>query len=371
MRANFIGKNFVNQTNGSESDRKVLEKINAIIERNAVYVTENNQVTGIVELISLLSGTRFLESVNKFENFSILYFLGVYAVASNVEHSCMPNCHFLYDKRNGFKLTVRAARDIVKGEHITTCYSNILWGTQMRQSQLRNIKYFSCQCPRCQDPTELDTDFSSLKCIGIEGITCDGFQIPINPLDESLLEWECIKCPARVNGTEVTDLMKRMNDEIDHTIETEATVPAIQSLMEKLSTFLHPNHYHMFTLKHTLIQLYGNHRDYAIETMDECFLRRKLNYCDDLMKIVKKLDPWNIRLSIYMAVILHEKFKAIAEMHRRQLNNVAYTAVDGINCLERAMIVLANEQDTMQGRILMKNFSKTFEEIKSGFSIKY
>lgn len=271
----------------------------------------------------------------------------------------MPNCHFLFDKSNGFKLTVRAARDITRGEHVTTCYSNILWGTQVRQRQLRNMKYFSCYCPRCADPTELNTHLSSLKCIGMDGIACDGIQIPVKPLDAELTEWACNKCPARVNGTEITDLMTRMSDEIDHTIQTQATVPAIESLMDKLSTFLHPNHYHMFTMKHTLIQLYGNHRDYAIETMDECLLMRKLKYCGDLMDIVMLLDPHNIRLSIYTAVVLYEKFNAIVEMRRRQLNNVPCTLMDAVQCLERAEIVLVNELDTMQGKQLSRKIGET------------
>lgn len=291
---------------------------------------------------------------------------GLYAIGCIVEHSCMPNCHFLFDKRNGFKLTVRAARDIMKGEHIATCYSNILWGTQVRRRQLKTMKYFSCFCQRCSDPTELGTHFSSLKCIGLDdGTPCDGIQVPMKPLDNELNEWTCNKCPARVNGAEITDLMTKMSDEIDHTMAKEATVPAIESLMEKLSTFLHPNHYHMFTLKHTLIQLYGNHRDYPIETMNECFLKRKLRFCDDLMEIVMLLDPHNIRLAIYTAVILYEKFNAIVEMHRRQLNNIPQSIMDGIKCLQRAQIVLINELDTMQGNQLNRKICEALEKSRN------
>ncbi len=253
---------------------------------------------------------------------------------------------------------MRAAHDIRKGEHIATCYSNITWGTQQRQQQLQDMKYFRCSCKRCTDPLELGTHFSSLKCLGIDdGDKCDGIQTPSN----SLTEWICSKCPARVTVTEIEELMSRIGDEIDQTLQKSTTIPAIETLMEKLSLFLHPNHYHMFNLKHTLIQLYGNHRDFAIETITVDSLKRKLNFCDDLLKIVKRLDPHNIRLSLYTAVILYEKFNAITEMHRRQLDNVPYTLDDARKSLESVQKSLVNELDTVQGKHLE---AKIVEAIK-------
>lgn len=199
----------------------------------------------------------------------------------------------------------------------------------------------------------------------MDGIACNGIQTPLKPLDVELSEWACDKCPARVNGEEIADLMAKMSDEIDHTMEKEATVPAIETLMDKLSIFLHPNHYHMFALKHTLIQLYGNHYDYAIETIDEKFLKRKLRFCDDLLQIVMLLDPYNIRLSVYTAVILYEKFNAIVEMHRRQLNNIPQSIMDAIKCLERAEIILINELDTMHGKQLNRKICEALEQFRN------
>jgi hypothetical protein len=286
----------------------------------------------------------------------------LYATGAIVEHSCLPNCHFAFDKKNGFKLTVRAAHDIRKGEHIATCYSNITWGTQMRQQQLHDMKYFRCTCKRCMDPIELGTHFSSLKCLGVDdGEKCDGIQVP----STSQSEWTCTKCPARVSATEIEDLMSRIGEEVDSTMQKTATVPAIEALMEKLSLFLHPNHYHMFTLKHTLIQLYGNHRDFAIETIAMDALKRKLHLCDDLLQIVERLDPHNVRLTLYTAVVLYEKFNAIAEMHKRQLDKIPCTIDDARKCLERAQKILINELDTMQGKHLE---AKIAEAIRKNFS---
>lgn len=285
-----------------------------------------------------------------------------------MQHSCVPNCYFSYDKKNEFKMIVRAAREIKKGEQITTCYGNVLWGTQARREQLFKMKYFSCECARCSDPTEFGTNFSSLKCIGMEdGNECDGTQVPLKSSNGKDTEFACSKCPALVNGKEIAELMSKMNDEIDHIMQTEATVPAIETLLEKLSTFLHPNHYHLFSLKHALIQLYGNHIDFPIDTLSVSNLKRKLQFCEELLAIIGKLDPHNVRLSIYTAVILYEKANAVAEVLKRKLENFTrYSRVDALKSLQRAQMMLRNELDSIQGNQLdlkISNALKKFNEI--------
>ncbi len=82
-------------------DKKSLHKIYGIIETNAMYLTTNNDIAGL------------------------------YATGCLIEHNCLPNCHFIFDKKDAFKLIVKSARDIKCGEHITTMYSHVLWGTQL------------------------------------------------------------------------------------------------------------------------------------------------------------------------------------------------------------------------------------------------
>jgi len=51
-----------------------------------------------------------------------------------------------------------------RGEHITTMYTNALWGTRERRAHLLSTKYFKCNCKRCSDATELGTHFSTIVC---------------------------------------------------------------------------------------------------------------------------------------------------------------------------------------------------------------
>lgn len=108
----------------------------------------------------------------------------------------------------------------------------------------------------------------------------------------------------------------------------------------------------MFALKYSLIQLYGNHRDYSIESISTNALMRKLKLVDDLLQIAQRLDPNNIRLSLYTAVVLYEKFNSIAEMHRRQLEGIPCTHDEAVSCLKSAQTMLINELDAIQGKRL-------------------
>lgn len=51
--------------------------------------------------------------------------------------------------------------------HLSTMYTNALWGTQARREHLALTKYFNCCCERCSDPTELGTYFSAMKCLNV------------------------------------------------------------------------------------------------------------------------------------------------------------------------------------------------------------
>lgn len=52
----------------------------------------------------------------------------------------------------------------IRNEHLSTMYTNALWGTRERRAHLLSSKYFECQCNRCSDATELGTNLSTVIC---------------------------------------------------------------------------------------------------------------------------------------------------------------------------------------------------------------
>lgn len=330
-RINYLEENFLKPLKKAEEksgqvilpekDKKILHKIFGVIETNAMY-------------ISLATGTEIC---------------GLYSTGCLLEHSCIPNCGYRFDMKNGFKIIVEAARDIKAFEHLTTTYSHILWSTQLRQQHLKDAKYFTCSCDRCKDPSELGTNFSTLRCMGSDEAPCNGLQLPTDPISKDC-EWACNKCPMKISNEHVSFLTGRMNDEIEVTMSSSTSPKVLEELIEKLSQFLHPTHYHMFTLKYALVQLYGSHKDSPISSLSKEILLKKLSMCNELLQVVQVLDPYAIRIPIYIGILLFEKHIALKEMHKRKSN--VGNIEEALTCLKMAQKVLKYELDSTLGKKL-------------------
>lgn len=81
-------------------------------------------------------------------------FLGVWPLASFINHSCAANAFRLH---TGDTLFLHASRPIEAGEEITLSYVNALLPKKMRHELLDNDSWeFKCNCSRCELETKLD-----------------------------------------------------------------------------------------------------------------------------------------------------------------------------------------------------------------------
>ncbi|XP_311564.5 SET domain-containing protein SmydA-8 [Anopheles gambiae] len=321
-------------------DRKTLHMIGGILEVNAM-------------IIPLSNGREIC---------------GLYPMGCLLEHNCMPNSFYTFDCSKGMKLTFKAGRDIQKGEHITTTYTHSLWGTQLRREHLKTNKYFACKCSRCSDPTEFGTFLSALRCMGIENEPCGGFQLPINPLAEDS-DWKCNRCPVQITHDQVNFLMSKIGEEVDDVMSRKSSVKEFENLIHKLQNFLHPNHFHLQTLKHSLIQMYGRFPGHRLSELSDEILRTKLKMCHEMLTIIEVLDPESFRLSLYASVILLEQHAALIELHKRQnsltASNVKDALSEALQSLVRAKNILRNEMGTLQGKKLMEQIESALENVKA------
>lgn len=241
-----------------------------------------HKICGIIDVNSL--------EINQDGELSALY-----PTACLLEHSCICNTYHIFDDATqNFKITVRAAVPIKKGEHISTMYTHALWGTQARREHLRETKYFNCQCRRCKDPTELGTYLSALRCIGVDDSPCGGIQLPIDPCDDKT-EWACNKCTVKLSNDEVAFLVNKIGEEVDFVQLSDPTVKEMRELLDKILTFLHPHHYHVYSVKHSLLQLYGYQHGYLPNQISDELLIKKTDMCRELIEITKIIDPGNAR----------------------------------------------------------------------------
>lgn len=316
-----------------EVNSELIHKICGIIDTNALEI----RLKGGAELLALFTNTCIME------------------------HSCIPNTRHSFqlssnDKENLYKITVKVVVPITKNSHITTMYSHALWGTQARRQHLRETKYFSCKCERCSDPTELGTYLSAMRCLGDGQQLCDGIHLSEDPLDDET-EWACNKCLVKVQNSQVNMLVSQMGEEVDKVL-MNPSVSTLENLLVRLSTFLHPNHYHLYSIKHSLIQLYGRQPGY----MSNEILDRKIKMCKDLIVVTKTLDPGNARLCLYSAVLQHELHSAII-LKVKQLSvngsvkiddDIKSLIIEANKALKEALISLENELEEAAGEKLHK-----------------
>ncbi|KAF5286976.1 hypothetical protein FQR65_LT12374 [Abscondita terminalis] len=293
----------------------------------------------------------------------------VYPMTSLLEHSCISNTYHVFDDSSeNYKITVRASVPIKKGEHISTMYTHALWGTQARREHLKETKYFYCKCSRCKDPTELGTYLSALRCIGIDGKACGGIQLPLEPCNDRT-EWACDKCDIKLTNDEVAFLVNKIGEEVDYVQLSNPTVKEMRDLLEKILNFLHPHHYHVYSVKHSLLQLYGYQQGYLPNQISDDLLLKKSEMCRELIEITKTVDPGNARLPLYTAVLLHELFLANAfyvkrKWHVEDKKQMVILIEEAVNALSEAKLVLKNEASSA-GQKLRSLLASSNKELKN------
>ncbi|CAG9774107.1 unnamed protein product [Ceutorhynchus assimilis] len=296
---------------GPKSDifKSIQEKVNFLLENYIaplkLYEKETDQTIlpqASNDIIHKIYGALDVNATELIEP-ADLYVL--YPIASLLEHNCAPNTCQTTNNLD-YKVTFRAAVPIKKNEHITTTYTNILWGTQERRKHLKETKYFFCLCNRCKDPTEFNTFFSALICLGNDDEGCKGIQLPQNPTQDNP-DWVCNKCNIKLPNGEISNFVEHLKKEVDKEIDKKPKLEELEEFLNKLEVFLHANHYLVYTIKHSLVQLYKI--DGEIE-ISNGFLQDKLKMCQELIDLTKKLDAGNTRLALYLAVLLNEQFMA-------------------------------------------------------------
>merc|ERR1712107_623823 len=94
----------------------------------------------------------------------------------------------------------------------------------------------------------------------------------------------------RRNAMEVKQQLSKIGQELEIMIN-KGTIDDAEQFLEEQSKLLHPNHYHMTTCKHNLMQMYGRTEGYLIQDMDEEQLARKKELCLEHLEVLKAIDP--------------------------------------------------------------------------------
>ena len=192
-------------------------------------------------------------------------------------HSCLPNV-YLSSTPEGI-MKARASIDIPKYEELNICYAPCDAPFLERQVSLQKSYYFTCNCVRCKDPTELNTYFSNPKCL-----QCRDKSL-IRSTRGSSIVWLCKSCNTESTSDEVEQELYEwlfrleMND-----LFGNGTPFKICSALKMVENSFHSKHYiFLKTCQKALNKLRYN------STLDS--LKLKKTIWDYILQIYSALEP--------------------------------------------------------------------------------
>jgi hypothetical protein len=92
---------------------------------------------------------------------------GIFETASRINHSCIPNCGYVWKEGVG-RMVFWNRTKVLKGEEVTVDYGH-------NRNQLKRIYGFECMCGGC---TDLESEaVSSVLSDGMESLGIDGVDV--------------------------------------------------------------------------------------------------------------------------------------------------------------------------------------------------
>ncbi|CAG9767247.1 unnamed protein product [Ceutorhynchus assimilis] len=212
--------------------------------------------------------------------------VALYETTSIFEHSCSANCNKTFT--NHGSVLIKAGTHIKKGDRLSLCYTNPLWGTANRRHNLYQSKFFWCSCPRCSDPTEYGTYFSALRCQKNE---CSGYILPDTFLNQTingkLSDWICNKCTSSTSSHHVQEVLDRISQDFNE----KSNSKTVKDFIRSYEKYLHNNHYYLTEMKMILSQMLGHENEDGLPGISDEDLELKAKLCQGVANLVKILAP--------------------------------------------------------------------------------
>ncbi len=227
----------------------------------------------------------------------------LFGLASMPNHSCVANAtHDFSDRESGFVMTMRAVTKIAKGADIHHAYTEPLDPILVRRSLLQVGKFFRCDCPRCNDPAELGTMTSAVKCADC----ADGYIVPDKDAIEDIeADWKCLECGKSVTCQRIQRLYRELKAEADKLDPTKATIEQLEAFVAKCEDHVHPNHVLAIDKKYHLAKMYGRMKGFEADSMSEEQFKRKLSLCRIVLAVLDKILPGRTRKRGMMMYEMH------------------------------------------------------------------
>ncbi|KAJ6634117.1 SET domain-containing protein SmydA-8, isoform A [Pseudolycoriella hygida] len=332
-------------------DQRINTPLYKILKLNLVSFVRN--VLGLVEFDerTILKVAAILDT-NSFEVRPLKQqskIRAVYTKASMFSHDCVPNTRHIFTEN--YEMLLVATVDIPKGSVINVTYTQPLKNTLDRQEHLKQAKCFECSCMRCSDPTELKTYFGAINCS-----RCKTGKIISTDSSNLTSVWKCEICDHEIAAKQIKWGNTALQTEIASLNKNDPM--EFEQFLVKYAETLHPLNCHVIQIKYALTQLYGNVRGFMLSEMTDAAIQRKINLCEELLKVAEIFEPGASR---FRGLLLLDLQECLTVQTKREFNNDLLTKenaqaqlVESMNLLQEAVSILKIEsamQSILEDRV--------------------
>ena len=233
-----------------------------------------------------LRGTGVAEGEEAMDDDELGKVRALFPTMASMSHSCLPNTRIFNSP--GYKMVFRTSREVSAGEELTICYSQVIGSARERAHDFRDNWFFSCQCPRCTDSSDLGWHSSSWSC----GDCGEAAPPPVAPQAGGV---QCSSCGWNVGEEEVVKLEAGLAVEVQEG-PNDGAVGVREWAEEFLAKAdvgrLHPHHSLAMLVKLRLMKTRATGLDQ---------MTRKVEVCREVLAMLEVL---RLRLIIIIIIII-------------------------------------------------------------------
>ena len=246
-----------------------------------------------------------------------------------MRHSCRPNCYFSLGPDNS--ITVRASQDLVAGQEVTRSYVDVMKCNLFRRRDLEKEFFVDCDCERCRDGGEMDTNYGGLVSPQYNNLVF----VPADPRDEASPWINKTAAGVELSGPECCQELDLLRRKCEAGIaETQGNPATIEFILNNPGEWdvLPRQGQVMMDVKKCLVEAYGNMQVATYDVLETEKIRTKVTICNELLQLYARFHPgYN-----YNAAMLHyEAAHAIYGLHVKGDHSLSVEGREHCEAVER------------------------------------
>lgn len=154
--------------------------------------------------------------------------------------------------------------------------------------------------------------------------------------------WKCNKCLKTYTNNDIDNILTKINEEIQ---EANNDLRSLEFLLKKLEKILFKTHFIIIDIKQNIASILRTIcMNLFTKPPNDLILKRKIQLCEDLIPIIRKLQPGLSRLT---AIALYEYYTPLIDLAQRQYENFEINKNDYLEKLKFSEKILKESTEML------------------------